>query len=171
MYLHKASIMEKKNKVFLVYFGLLNQEIISNLIENLEAKVSDKKLNITILNNMITTFIELTQNIIKYSNIKKGFVYIGKNDLNYFIHTRNIISKSDKDKVQPKLEKILLLNKEEIQKEYQRLRKNAKNAHAKGAGIGFYEIAKRSDNIEFSFKEINPDKYYFDFIANIKIKK
>ncbi len=63
------------------------------------------------------------------------------------------------------------MNKEEIQKEYRKLRKNAKNAHAKGAGIGFYEIAKRSDNIEFSFKEINPDKYYFDFIANIKIKK
>ena len=54
---------------------------------------------------------------------------------------------------------------------YKELRRSGRNTHEKGGGIGFYEIAKRCDKLEFDFKEINSDKYYFHVKTTISNKK
>ena len=77
---------------------------------------------------------------------------------------------ADKEKMQPKLEEILKLNKNDLKKTYRELRKSGKNTHNNGGGIGFYEIAKRSDKIEFEFNQINEDKFYFQFTSFVNIK-
>ena len=73
--------------------------------------------------------------------------------------------------VEPKLIEIKSLDKDGIKQRYKELRRSGANTHGKGGGIGFYEIAKRCDMIEYEFTQINENKFYFHFKATIKISK
>ncbi len=174
----------KQNGVlFLSYTTFLSQALIvilTNLIEE-ETKVS--KVSIGDSSNILTIFIELAQNVLNYSKTNElesneckseGLITVGKSIIDsqqfYYIACQNIVALADKEKMQPKLEEILKLNKNDLKKRYRELRKSGKNTHNNGGGIGFYEIAKRSDKIEFEFSQINEDKFYFQFTSFVNIK-
>lgn len=175
------NIVDKEGIVFLTYGGFLSQALIAGMTEALEREADSNDLSKGESNNIFTVFIELSQNMMNYSKSKKenseeiapeGLIVVGKAEENtYFIQSQNIVSSTDKEKIVPKLEEILVLDKEGIKKRYRELRRSGKNTHNKGGGIGFYEIGKRSDKIEYNFKEINEDKYYFQFKAYININK
>ena len=101
-----------------------------------------------------------------------GLIVVAKNsdESEYSIHSRNIISIDDKEKIEPKLSEMQTMSKDEIKKRYKELRKSGAGTHGKGGGIGFYEIAKRCDKLEYDFKEINSDKYYFHIKTTISLK-
>jgi hypothetical protein len=92
------------------------------------------------------------------------------NDEYYYIIATNIISIEDKEKIEPKLIEIQGLDKAGIRNRYRELRKSGENTHGKGGGIGMYEIAKVSNDIEYEFVAINADKYYFTMKSAVKPK-
>lgn len=174
-------MVEKDGIVFLTYGGFLSQSLISSMTEALEKEAEHSELSIGASSNIFTIFIELAQNMMNYSKTKaqnsadlksEGLIIVGKDkEHNYYIHSQNIVDKHDKEKIEEKLVEIQSLDKEGIKKLYRELRKSGKNTHGKGGGIGFYEIAKRCDKIEFEFNSINEDKFYFHFKAQINNKQ
>lgn len=175
------NMVEEDGIIFLSYGGFLTQTLIAGMTEALEKEAQFHELNMGVSNNIFTIFIELSQNVMNYSKAKRpdcdevkseGLIVVGKDDLgNYYIHSQNIIGTEDKNKIEPKLNEIKTMNKDEIKKMYRELRRTGRETHGKGGGIGFYEIAKRSDEIKFEFKEINENKYYFHFVSRININK
>lgn len=176
------SIVEKDGIVFLSYGGFLSQALISAMAEALEKEAEYSDLNMGIANNIFTIFIELSQNMMNYSKTKninhinnnksEGLIIVGRDEEgNYYIHSQNIIATEDKNKIEPKLNEILTMDKEAIKQRYKELRRSGKDTHGKGGGIGFYEIAKRCDLIRFEFDQINEDRYYFNFRTTIKTNK
>jgi len=167
--------------VFLSYGGFLSQTLIAGMTEALEKEAECNDISMTASNNIFTVFIELSQNMMNYSKTSNlddksvrphGLILVSKdNHNNYHIHSQNIISLKDKEKIEPKLLEIQSLDRESLKKRYRELRKSGKDTHGKGGGIGFYEIAKRCDSIEYEFKQINEDKYYFHIKINITINK
>jgi len=167
--------------VFLSYGGFLSQSLISSMTEALEKEAENSDVSIGISNNIFTIFIELSQNMMNYSKTKElknrdinpeGLIFVSKDDFgNYYVDSQNIISIEDKEKIEPKLLEIKSLDKDGIKKRYRELRKSGKNTHGKGGGIGFYEIAKRCDEMHYDFKVINEDKYYFHIKTKINLKK
>ncbi len=174
-------LVEDDGIIFLTYGGFISQSLISAMTEALEKEAKQNALNMGISNNIFTIFIELTQNMMNYSKTKcqestdvnsEGLIVVTKDSYdNYYIHSQNIIALKDKEKIEPKLEEILTLDQEQLKKKYRELRRSGRDKHGKGGGIGFYEIAKRSDEINFEFNKINEDKYYFHFISKIVTKK
>lgn len=175
------TIAEKDGIVFLAYDGFLSQALIAGMTEALEKKALENNLDIGISSNIFTIFIELSQNMMNYSKEKsetstefksQGLIIVGCDELgNYFVHSQNIISSEDREKIEPKLLEIQSLDKEGIKLRYKELRRSGKNTHGKGGGIGFYEIAKRCDVIEYHFIPINESKFYFHFHASIHTTK
>lgn len=175
------SIVDQDGIIFLTYGGFLTQTLIAGMTEALEKEAEYYDLNMGVSSNIFTIFIELSQNVMNYSKNKienckevksEGLIVVSKDEnMNYFIHSQNIITKSDKEKIEPKLQEIIATSKDDLKKRYRELRRSGKDSHGKGGGIGFYEIAKRSDSITYQFKEINDDKYYFHFISKIKTQK
>ncbi len=175
------NMVEKDGIIFLSYGGFLTQTLIAGMTEALEKEAEYNDLNMGVSNNIFTIFIELSQNVMNYSKNKRpdckevkseGLIVVGKDEHgNYYIHSQNVIGQDDKDKIEPKLSEIQLLSRDELKKKYRELRRSGKDKHGKGGGIGFYEIAKRSDEVKYEFKTINEDKYYFHFISRININK
>jgi len=175
------SIVDEDGIIFLTYGGFLTQTLIAGMTEALEKEAEYYDLNMGVSSNIFTIFIELSQNVMNYSKNKienckevksEGLIVVSKDkDMNYFIHSQNIITKFDREKIEPKLQEIIDSSKDDLKKKYRELRRSGKDSHGKGGGIGFYEIAKRSDSIKYEFKELNDDKYYFHFISKIKTQK
>lgn len=174
------NMVEEDGIIFLSYGGFLTQTLISGMTEALEKEAEYHGLNMGVSSNIFTIFIELSQNVMNYSKTKnlnckevksEGLIVVGKDEENYYIHSQNVIAKEDKDKIEPKLDEIITMSKDDIKKRYRELRRSGRDKHGKGGGIGFYEIAKRSDEVKFEFKKINDDKYFFHFISKINIKK
>ncbi len=181
MQLHQIqNMVEQDGIVFLTYGGFLTQTLITAMTEALEQEAKDNDLGMGVSTNIFTIFIELSQNMMNYSKAKglndqnaqsQGLIVVGKDSENYFIHSQNIVTKADRDKIAPELDLIKTMTRDEIKKRYRQLRKSGRNSHAKGGGIGFYEVAKRSHSIDYEFTKINSEKYYFHFIATVQIKK
>lgn len=175
------NMVESDGIIFLTYGGFLTQTLIIGMTEALEKEAQHHELNMGVANNIFTIFIELSQNVMNYSKNKskdckeiksEGLIVVAKDQsMNYFIHSQNIISKEDKDRIEPKLNEIMTMDREQIKRRYRELRKSGKDTHQKGGGIGFYEIAKRSDEIKYEFKKTNDEKYYFHFISKIITNK
>ena len=174
-------IVDSDGIIFLSYGGYISQFLISGMTEALEKEAEVSEISMSVSNNLFTIFIELSQNMMNYSKAidetkktvnPQGLIVVSKDETaNYFIHSQNVISLDDKEKVEPKLLEIQALDKDGIKKRYRELRKSGQNTHGKGGGIGFYEIAKKCDSIEYSFKKINENRYYFHIKTTIKIKK
>ena len=167
--------------IFLSYGGYLSQALISAMTEALEKEAEDHGIHMGTANNMFTIFIELSQNIMNYSKsldisdpsrVPQGLIVVSKDaNYDYHIHSQNIVSLADKEKMEPKLQEIQSLDKDGIKKRYRELRKSGQNTHGKGGGIGFYEIAKKCDSIYYNFKQINEDRFYFHIKTTIKTTK
>jgi hypothetical protein len=175
---HIKKLIEDDGIVFMTYVGVMSQTLLSGMIEALEQEQNLEGVPKKISHNVFTVLIEMTQNIIKYSKNEdedgnkfksNGLILVGKNDDDdFYVHSQNIVSLADKNKITKRIEEIKKLNEDEIKQRYRELRRNAANSHEIGAGIGFYEIAKRAKNITYEFEEINNDKSNFYLTINIK---
>jgi len=174
-------LVEQDGIIFLTYGGFLSQPLISAMTEALEKEAELNDIGMGISSNIFTIFIELSQNMMNYSKtveansrvVEPGGLIIVSRDMdgNYQIDSQNILSVDDKLKIEPKLQDINSLDRDGIRKKYKELRRSGKDAHSKGGGIGFYEIAKRCDSIDYDFTPINEDKYFFHIKTTIKLKK
>lgn len=174
-------MVENDGIIFLSYGGFLSQTLISGMTEALEKEAESNEISMSAANNMYTVFIELSQNMMNYSKSalvddkslkQQGLILVSKSENgDYHIHSQNIVSLEDKEKIEPKLIEIQSLDRNEIKKRYRELRKSGRHAHEKGGGIGLYEIAKRCNSIEYEFKAINEDKLYFHIKATIITSK
>lgn len=169
------SLFDDDGIVFLTYGGFLTQSLIVGMTEALEKESEDSDLSMKIANNIYTVFIELSQNMMNYSKcIKecshdfdpKGMVVVGKNSSDdYYVLSQNIVDIKDMQRMEPKLKGVIDADKDEIKRLYREARRSGKDTHGKGGGIGFYEIAKRCEQVEYSFTKINESKFYYRFKA------
>jgi len=165
-------LLQKDGIVFLTYGGYFTQSLIVAMTEALEKEAEKSLLSMTLANNIFVVFIELSQNLMNYTKKvekefdTKGLILVGKNENDgYFIYSQNIVKKEDAKKIKKTLDYILSLSKDEIKKIYRELRRTKRDSNQKGGGIGFYEVAKKSKKIEYSFEDIGNDKMIFRFKA------
>ena len=173
---HKSDFKEDIIKEIIKYEGVITQNVIATCMDNIETKIT----SMASMGIVSTITIEYCQNMMNYSKnedigsrqiVPAGMIEVQYiNDEYYDIIATNIVSKEDKEKIEPKLIEIQSLDKQGIKKRYRELRKSGQNTHEKGGGIGMYEIAKVSDSIEYEFTAINEDKYYFMMKSFVKPK-
>ena len=163
--------LEKENIIFFSYGGWFTQTLIASLSDILEKEGEYNELDMTTLNKLFVVFVEISQNIMKYSSpIEKGIVAVSNTDDEFKVFGYNAVTPEQKEIIEKRLEEIKKLDKNEIKKRYRELRKSGAYSHEDGGGIGFYEIAKKSDDIHYSFIKEN-GKIWFLLKVVIKKKK
>jgi hypothetical protein len=163
----------KKNTIYtfsgIVTYNLLTT-ISSTLRKDLE-KIDSSSNKLVRLYSIIT---EIFQNIMNYSARTK---YIDEKDIGigtcvvkqtddktgYIISSGNLIESKDTNKIEEKLNKIISLDKDGVKAYYKEVRRSGKDAHKNGAGLGFLELAKKSEQkLKYQINKIDERYSYFE---------
>jgi len=143
--------------------GKLSYPIIAAAVENI-GQIEDQIIS----NKLVTITKELGENIIKFgkNRLEKDFnIYpFGSLEIRYNpkikgyeVIAKNVISFFDKRILEPLLEDYQKDDISTLKKRIRALRKN----ESKVKGAGLYKVSKIADKIEYSFKEINQNKFSF----------
>jgi len=169
------AILNNDSELLLSYSGVFTQSLIAGMTGVLEKEIEASELPMKISNNIFVIFIELAQNIMNYAkktNSKdktdpKGIITVHKQENTYSICTQNIITQDDKNKIEPLLKFIVSASEDAIKQQYKDIRKQNRNSEEKGSGLGFLEVAKKTQNIQYSFKDKGKNSFSFEICVVI----
>ena len=158
------SIMDQNN-TYLTYKGDFTQENVLILLKIIERNLQINKFEHESIKSLIYIILtELLQNISKHAfsvaSNKEGIFQIGKYINKYVLSTGNFIENINIRAFKDNLHFLNNMNKEELNKLYFDKIKNGDIDDFGNASLGFVEIAKECDGINYNITEIN-DFYSF----------
>ena len=167
----------KSCEIMIAYEGEINHEIMKSFT-NLAIKdmtlVSEKDLT---QKKVYHVMVECLQNIAKHAfhnisdrpeKLKKSVLLLVRSPVYYNIITGNIIGKSRKNYLTQLLEKINILNNEELNELFKRQLKEGHLSEKGGAGLGFIDIKRKIKNdLEYHFFPVNDHYSFFLFSSKI----
>jgi len=175
MTLHDLNTTLENNGVIFSFSGAISQPILVGIGETIESKFELMQLSNKIIQNIFGVLTEQMQNIMSYSKNKKsntediveahGVTIVGyeKDEDRYYISSGNEITQEEGEKLKVKLEKINAMDPDEVRAYYKELRKSGRDSHAKGAGLGFLEMAKRSTHpLNYNIEAIDNGLAFFE---------
>ena len=151
--------------VLFYYNGYLSQPIVAAMGEALRGRLEADNGSGKVTRKVFSTFVEMMQNIIHYSEggsgeigekVPFGNVAVGRLGDRFYIVSGNVISSRHVERLRNKLDAIRAMSSDEIKAEYKRkLRTGEQDGNSKGAGLGFLTVAREaSEPIEYSFEAL-----------------
>ncbi len=163
------SLMEQKD-IILVCKGEFTQQttksVLSMTEQNMEVMGELNKVKRKVFNIMM----ECLQNVCKHSEKIPGegenkilaLFVVGKNKDNYFIITGNPMLKENKEQLENNLIYINSLDKVGLRQYYKDKIQITKLSDKGGAGLGFIDIARRTNKkLDFNFEPIDENLVFF----------
>jgi hypothetical protein len=155
------------HQLMVIYQGLLDQEMIKSLVSMTEKKlIQDNTLEST-RKKLFNIMIEGLQNICKHQlksedPSKHPFMMMGRSNSAYHVITGNLIRNDKISLVRSKIDHVNSLNKDELKEYYKQARLNSVISEVGGAGLGFIDMARKSENkIEYEFYAVNDEHSLF----------
>jgi hypothetical protein len=119
--------------------------------------------------------IEAFQNAIKYAsslnkeNIPERFFMTRKRNDDFIISTANAVEKSTVEKLKNKIDSLNKMNKNELKKRYKEVLLNQQFSHKGGAGLGFIEMTRKTNqNLNYAFRPIDQYLSLYFLIINFQ---
>ncbi|MES2678695.1 MAG: SiaB family protein kinase [Bacteroidota bacterium] len=162
-----------ENEIILIYQGLFDQQMIKTVMSMTEMKMGKEQVGESVRKKVFNIMIEGLQNICKHQHNASGinqnpFLVISGDKEHYHIFTGNIIHNPKIEVVQNKLDYINSLTKEGLKEHYKTARLNSILSEVGGAGLGFIDMARKSEN-KLDYKFYTLDNSYSFFILHSKI--
>ncbi|TVQ84085.1 MAG: hypothetical protein EA393_14705 [Bacteroidetes bacterium] len=168
--LQSAFIEDIKGKTILAFGGVVSQDAIVGLGDVLRSELHFKH-SLSIVNKVFAIYIEMTQNILHYSNERtdingksfgQGAVMVFECEKGYELVTVNLISEKQHRYLEKKCNLINSLSKDDLKEFYLKRRRKIAETDSKGAGLGFIDIVRRSGNpVIFDFENLGNSEYLF----------
>lgn len=168
----------RDNNISLVYDGEINHKVIrafTDLINNeLELKEEPNPVKKKIFNVMVESLQNISKHseCVNYSNQKygRGILLISESENSYNVTTGNVIKKESIKPISEDIDLVNSKNKNELRDLFKTRLSTGDLSTKGGAGLGFIDIAKKSENkIEYHFEKISEEHYFF--ILNTQISK
>jgi len=163
-------------RVNFIYQGEINHTILKAFTSLTEDNLRDEIDSIK--KKAFAVMVECLQNISmhaysyeqNFSNANSGYgIFLFSNsDTKLNIITGNLIQKESESALEKRISFVNKLSKEELKKYYKRVLKESFVSDKGGAGLGFIDIVKRTQNeLSFRFHSINADTSLFIMSAQI----
>ena len=167
-------ILDREGVIF-SFSGTISQNILSSIAETIEKELHSTGVSFSLIQNIFAVFTEQMQNIMSYSNERihmgdnafesPGICVVGydKRVGHYYVCSANIMSPEGGPALSAKLDKIIDMNKTELRQYYKELRRSGKEAHGRGAGLGFLEMAKKSAfPLQYTITKLDNSRAFFE---------
>ncbi|MCB1160058.1 MAG: hypothetical protein H7A25_09595 [Leptospiraceae bacterium] len=159
------------------YFkGRMSQEILGELGSMIKSSWSNESN----MRRMFAVFIELAQNILHYSAEKihdetgrengVGIIILNEEEDVFRFHSGNLVHTQKANELIEKCKFINSLDKDELRKLYKEKIKGSRPEDSKGAGLGFIDMARKSDR-PLGFKLDPIDEEYSFFTLSVCFEK
>ncbi len=167
-------LMDVKN-VVLIYEGEFNQDITKGVLAMSEKNFSGDTVSLSVKKKVFNVMVEALQNICKHQYVdnaihKKAIFIIGENENDISVMTGNTIKSEHVPALKEKLDLINSLDKDGLKNLYKDLRLKSTISEVGGAGLGFVDMARKSDNkLNYMIEPISEGIHYF--ALNCQISK
>jgi hypothetical protein len=160
--LYEKYLETKNNKLLFNFKGAFSEDIVIELGSIIRFSIGSEKN----VKKVFSVFIELVQNIIKYSleqenyfndYVGVGIIELKEKDDFYILNSGNLISIDNIEKIKFFCDKINDMNRDQLKKFYQEKIRKPLEKESKGAGLGLIEIARKSEAFQ-------PLRYYFSSV-------
>lgn len=165
-----------KENILLSFTGVVTSEFLASVLQIIESKLNFMEVDSKKKKKVFNVLIECSQNLyhhIEEKNdyplkVNEAFLVIMKDNSNFIIKTGNYIDIESSEILFLKLEKINNLDKVGLKQLYLESLSDGNLSEKGTAGLGFIEIARKSENkLKYEFIPVD-DKYKF-FKLEIKI--
>jgi len=166
--------------IMFAYSGYVTEAVLSGVGDALKQKLSIEDADTKTIRSVFAVFVEQMQNIIRYSaekvpvggqaplELRYGVLTVGQSEGDYVVHAGNLVEQADVARLRARLDALQAMDKAQLRTAYKEQLKAEPDAHSKGAGIGFIEIARRASKpIEFDFMAIDRAHAFFALKACI----
>ncbi|MEO5334579.1 MAG: SiaB family protein kinase [Magnetococcus sp. YQC-5] len=179
--LKNISKLFMQKEIIFCFRGPISQELLESLGSNLQTRLQTLEgCNRNTLMKIFSVFVELMQNVIRYSEetvliheigineMRTGIITISHQEKHFELLCANLILKEHETNLKTILDEIITLTPVEVMEMYRVRRKQNRKVGAKGAGLGFLEIAQHSSSFEYFFTPF--DEKFSIFYLNASIK-
>ena len=171
-YINTVRSQMNSDGLMLCYRGEMSQDIVMALLNLTESKLNQDKSNQTTKARVFSVMVECLQNITQHSEKNKysnsNLFMIGNNQDGYIINSGNVVNRIKVLDLKDKLERINIMNDEELKDFGKNLLKHDAVVGESGFGLGLIQIARKTGNdIEFAFEEIDDDHFFFSLITKV----
>lgn len=170
----KAAYSGADKKIIVSHIGELKQDNINIISSYVENQLEQSGVSKNALKRIYNIVIETLQNIclhVERDNewFHMTYFIIGKNMNEFNIHSGNIVSNVQTDRLNRKLNFIKSLNESELKKHYIDVLSNGELSAKGGAGLGFLTISLKSGNtMDFEFKSLNKEYSFFSLHSKVQ---
>ena len=165
----------------MLFSGFVSEEVLSALGNVLKKKIVQKGEAPNKVKQVFSVFIELVQNVIRYSaehvyigengpdKLSSGVINVGYRDGRFYVGCGNTITVENAAKLREQLDIIRRLDKKELRTIYcEKLREKTDPGLETGTNLGLLEVARRSTApIKYDFFEIDADKSFYYIMSYI----
>ena len=149
-----------KRKTFFCYSGPLTEKILTAISVAVRLEIGENAGNERAEKIVFGNFVEQAQNIIRYSSEKTiqedetsgvGTVALSLSDNKVLVEAVNAVDEKQMNTLTRDLTELKKMDSAELKSAYRNRLKDGPPEGSKGAGLGFMEIARKSDMWDFEF--------------------
>lgn len=161
-------------EVILAYKGSISSELITNVLEVIDAKLEDLIIRKSIKKKLYNVLVESLQNLYHHIDdlpdatngkfdVHFGIFVITKEGEHYKVSTGNFIRNDKIKPLQERLERVKSMSKDELKNLYKQILNNQDFTKKGGVGLGLIDMAKRTGGqLDYQFREYNEDYSFFN---------
>jgi hypothetical protein len=160
------------HKILMSFKGVFAQPALVEMGNSIRNTVGSDAVGTVVMKKIFAIFIELSQNILFYSAEKEvdldgreggvGILVVSDNGDRYCVSSGNLMLNQNVDRMRERCEKVASMNKEELRAYYNEQRKRDRPADSKGAGLGFIDMARKSDySLQFAITPFDEQHSFF----------
>jgi len=155
-----------KERLMFVYRGVVTNENSVPLLMLLEKEMENSEFGFVGRKRLFMFVLESLQNVSRHSDRNEysnmSLVVYSKSNGGYTVTTANVISTSNIDGLQERLDEINHLETGEIRNVYRQMLSNSEFSTKGGAGLGLIEMAKKTGNkLDYDFLALDDVNSYF----------
>ncbi|MEO5332764.1 MAG: SiaB family protein kinase [Magnetococcus sp. YQC-5] len=157
----------KQDGVIFCFHGPMTQGLLETLENTLKVRVEQEYHDVNTTGIIFSIFVEQVQNIINYSQdrttstdptkpgLGMGMVIIGHKNNRFYVSCANLIKTIDMQRLEKKLVNIKEMSKEQLRTYFKEKSRSHPEEGSKGAGLGLILMARKGNQIDFSFTPID----------------
>ncbi len=160
-------------KVLISNIGELDQDKVNSISTLVETQMESLAVSKSAVKKIFNIVIETLQNICLHgekdnNGYQMTYFIIGRVGNEFNIHSGNIITSAQGERLNKRLNAIKSLNDSDLKKQYMDVLSNGELSAKGGAGLGFLTIALKSgNNMDFEFEMLNRDYSLFSLHSKV----